>query len=159
MYRNTTKKSLKILNTKGLNEVRIKFEFYKRSSNKIRILQTKFEFGKKTNLTSLVRDKFILGLVFLGFFTWFLRVFFIPCFDVDAVIVTCVLWDWHDWLTRSSCLSSVPFSFCFLLHRYILTMLLVAWNSKMSTLFRCTAKYSVTFCGVPYLLCVYKVLQ
>jgi len=26
----------------------------KRSSNKIRMLQTKFEFGKKTNLTSLI---------------------------------------------------------------------------------------------------------
>jgi len=36
-----------------------KYQRPKRSSNKIRILQAKFEFGKKTNLTSLVKlDKF-----------------------------------------------------------------------------------------------------
>ena len=37
----------------------------KRSSNKIRILQTKFEFGKQTNLTSLVVSTDALAILWL----------------------------------------------------------------------------------------------
>jgi len=56
----------------------------KRSSNKIWILQTKFEFGKKTNLTFLVMDFLRLSLLGIYGAVWLLSSLTATCCLLDT---------------------------------------------------------------------------